>query len=125
MSEFVEVLKLGDLAEGSAARVEIGDAEICIVRTKGADSAVYAIDDICSHAEVSLSEGEVDGCFIDCWLHGSRFDLRTGVPSGPPATIPVPTYSVRVDGTGDDAAISIELSNGIAVTEGAHSTWQN
>ena len=62
------------------------------------DDDVYAIHDECSHAAIPLSEGEVDGCEIECWLHGSRFDLRTGKPSGPPATEPVPTYPVRVEG---------------------------
>ena len=53
---------------------------------------VHAIHDICSHADVALSEGEVDGCTIECWLHGSRFDLRTGEPTGPPAVSAVPVY---------------------------------
>ena len=49
----------------------------------------YAIDDECSHAAIPLSEGDVEGCEIECWLHGSRFDLRTGKPTGLPATEPV------------------------------------
>jgi nitrite reductase/ring-hydroxylating ferredoxin subunit len=69
------------------------------------DDEVFAIYDVCSHEEVSLSEGEVDGCTIECWLHGSRFDLRTGKPSGPPATDPVPTYPVRVEG--DDVLVDV------------------
>lgn len=116
MSEFEEVLKLTDLPEGTATRVEVDGAEVCLVHSEG---QVFAIDDICSHAEVSLSEGEVDGCFIECWLHGSRFDLRTGEPVGPPAISPVPTYAVRVAGEGEDAAIYV------ALTQGAESTWQN
>ncbi len=51
---------------------------------------VFAIHDECSHAAIPLSEGEVEGCEIECWLHGSRFDLRTGKPTGLPATEPVP-----------------------------------
>ena len=58
----------------------------------------FAVSDICSHADVSLAEGDVDGCTLECWLHGSRFDLRTGRPSGPPATTPVPIYPVSVEG---------------------------
>ena len=57
---------------------------------------VFAIEDVCSHAEVPLSDGEVDGCTIECVLHGSRFDLRTGKPTGPPATRPVPVYPTTV-----------------------------
>lgn len=72
------------------------DAEgvaICLVRT--ADE-VYAVHDECTHAEVPLSEGEVDGATIECWMHGSRFDLRTGEALNLPATVPVRTYPVRV-----------------------------
>ena len=53
---------------------------------------VFAIEDECCHAAVALSEGDVDGCTIECWMHGSRFDLRTGKPTGPPATEPVPVF---------------------------------
>lgn len=59
---------------------------------------VFAIHDVCSHSAVSLSEGEVDGCTVECWLHGSRFDLRTGKPLDPPATRPVMVYPVRIEG---------------------------
>ena len=57
---------------------------------------VYAVQDLCSHQAVALSEGEVDGCTIECWLHGSRFDLASGKPTGPPATEPVSTFPVEV-----------------------------
>ena len=65
-------------------------------------ASVYACEDVCSHAEVPLSEGdveEIDGApTIECWLHGSRFDLRTGEPTDLPATEPVSVYPVRVEG---------------------------
>ena len=67
---------------------------MAIVRT--AEDQVHAIHDVCTHANVSLSEGELDGCQLECWLHGSRFDLRSGEPSGPPATVPVAVYPVRL-----------------------------
>ncbi len=67
---------------------------------------VFAIEDECSHAAVALSEGDVEGCTIECWMHGSRFDLRTGKPTGPPATEPVPVYPVRIDG--DDVLIDLD-----------------
>jgi 3-phenylpropionate/trans-cinnamate dioxygenase ferredoxin subunit len=54
---------------------------------------LHALYDVCSHADVSLSEGEVDDGAVECWLHGSRFDLSTGQPSGLPATTPVPVYT--------------------------------
>ena len=59
---------------------------------------VFAIHDVCSHADVPLSEGDVEDCQIECWLHGSRFDLRTGKPVGLPATDPVPSTPSRSDG---------------------------
>jgi 3-phenylpropionate/trans-cinnamate dioxygenase ferredoxin subunit len=70
---------------------------------------VFAITDDCSHADVALSEGEVDGCTLECWLHGSRFDLRTGEPTGLPATAPVAVHYVTVDGSGPDAAVLVAL----------------
>ena len=57
---------------------------------------VFAIQDLCSHAAVALTEGEVEDCTIECWLHGSRFDLRTGKPTSFPATEPVATFPVDV-----------------------------
>ena len=64
-----------------------------------------------SHASVALSEGDIDGCTLECWLHGSRFDLRTGEPTGPPATQPVPVFPVEVrDG---DVYVTLEPNNGV------------
>ena len=86
---------MSDLTVGRAHRVLVGGVALAVVRI---DDDVYAVEDRCSHADVALSEGEVEGCTLECWLHGSRFDLRTGNPSGPPATTPVPTYPVSVEG---------------------------
>jgi len=86
---------LAELAPGTARLVEAPGHRICVVRI-GDD--VYAIGDTCSHAEVSLSEGEVlaDECEIECWKHGSTFSLKTGEPQSLPATQPVPVYDTRV-----------------------------
>ncbi|MDR2564748.1 MAG: non-heme iron oxygenase ferredoxin subunit [Bifidobacteriaceae bacterium] len=65
----------------------------------------YAIGDVCSHGPVLLSEGEFDGCTLECWGHGSRFDLATGEPENLPADRPVPTYPVTIE----DGQIMIEL----------------
>ena len=62
-----------------------------------AEADVHAIYDVCSHAEVALSEGEVEDGAVECWLHGSRFDLRTGKPIGLPATEAVPVYETNID----------------------------
>lgn len=99
MSGFQQVCLLGDLVESRPSRVVVEGLPIALVRTA---EGVFAISDRCSHADVALSDGDVDGCTIECWLHGSAFDLRTGVPLSLPAIVPVATYAVRVDG--DDPA---------------------
>jgi len=104
MSEegFVKAASLSELEEDTPLRVELGGVPVSLVKTEG---EVFAINDICSHANVSLSEGDVEDCTIECWLHGSRFDLRTGKPSGLPATRPVPVYPVKIEG--DDVLVSV------------------
>jgi 3-phenylpropionate/trans-cinnamate dioxygenase ferredoxin subunit len=100
---FVKVASLSALADDSALHVEVGNVPVCLARSGG---EVMAILDECSHAEVSLSDGEVENCTIECWLHGSRFDLRTGKPTGLPATEAVPVYPVRIDG--DDIYVAVK-----------------
>ena len=96
MPTAVSVGPLADFAPGTARKVEVGGRMVALVRI-GDD--VYAIGDTCSHAEVSLSEGEVwcDELELECWKHGSTFSLETGEPQTLPATQPVPVYDVRVD----------------------------
>jgi 3-phenylpropionate/trans-cinnamate dioxygenase ferredoxin component len=110
VTPFEEVCALADVPEGGALAVEVDGVGVAIVRT--ADE-VFAIRDECSHASIALSEGDVDvdACEIECWLHGSRFDLRTGEPTGLPATEPVATFPVEVrDG---DIYVSTTPSNGV------------
>lgn len=93
------VCALADLAPGTATRFDVGGRAVAVVRI-GDD--VYAIGDTCSHADVSLSEGQVwcDEKELECWKHGSTFSLVTGEPSTLPATRPVPVYvATVVDGT--------------------------
>ncbi len=93
----LKVTPLEDLPRDRGVRVIVGDHRIALFRV-GDD--VYAIGDRCSHAEASLSEGEVFDEAVECPRHGSEFDLRTGEPASLPATSPVPTYDVTVeDGT--------------------------
>ena len=94
-----------DIAEGATLRVELAGQPICLARSGG---EVFAIGDTCSHADVSLAEGDVEDGGVECWLHGSRFDLRTGAPTGLPATKPVPTYPVTIEG--DDVLVEIQES---------------
>ena len=102
MSEYVRVCALSDVPDDGALAVEIGDEPVAVVKT---GDEVFAIRDVCSHAEVALSEGEVYDHTIECWLHGSCFDLRTGKPTNPPATQPVPVYRVKTEG--DDVLVSL------------------
>jgi 3-phenylpropionate/trans-cinnamate dioxygenase ferredoxin component len=102
---FVRACAVSDVPDDGALAVELAGEPVAIVKACG---EVFAIRDVCSHAEVPLSEGEVDGCAIECWLHGSRFDLRTGKPTGMPATEPVPVYPVKIEG--DDVLVAIEES---------------
>ena len=97
------VASLSELADESAVRVEVAGKPVCLARSEG---EVFAVSDICSHADVSLSEGDVEDGTVECWLHGSRFDLRTGAPTGLPATKPVATYPVTIEG--DDVLVDVE-----------------
>ena len=89
--------RVDDLAPGTARRFDVGRHRIALVRI-GDD--FYALGDRCSHADFSLSEGELwpDELEIECWKHGSTFSLKTGEPQSLPATRPVPVYDVRVEG---------------------------
>jgi 3-phenylpropionate/trans-cinnamate dioxygenase ferredoxin subunit len=102
MSGFVKAVAVDAVPDGGAVRVMIEGVPVAIVRSEG---EVYAIHDVCSHANVALSEGEIDDQTIECWLHGSRFDLVTGKPTGLPATQPVPVYPVKIDG--DDVLVAV------------------
>ncbi len=95
---YTRVCALEDLTPDIPAAADVDGVIVALVRTvTDQGDIVYAVNDTCTHANVSLSEGEVDGCTIECWLHGSRFDLRTGEPTGPPATVPVATYPVKIE----------------------------
>ena len=104
MAEEVRLCARDDLEPSTARRFDVGDHRIAVVRI-GDDC--YAVGDRCSHEDYSLSEGAVlaEECEIECWKHGSTFDLRTGRPCSLPATKPVPTYAVRVDG--DDVYVEL------------------
>jgi 3-phenylpropionate/trans-cinnamate dioxygenase ferredoxin subunit len=95
MSSVERIGPLDDLKPGTAKQVVIGAHRISLVRI---EDDVYAIGDVCSHQDISLSEGEVlcEDRAIECWKHGSAFSLETGEPESLPATQPVPVYEVRV-----------------------------
>ena len=104
-ADFVRVCRLDELPEVGAAKADIRGRIVSIVRAE--DGSVHCIDDECTHGKVSLSEGEVEGCQIECWLHGSRFDLTTGAPTGLPATVPVVVHTTRVT----DGEVFVALSD--------------
>jgi 3-phenylpropionate/trans-cinnamate dioxygenase ferredoxin subunit len=107
---WVDVARTGDIPPGCAARVEIDDTPVAIFNVEG---TFYALDDTCSHAEASLSEGDldIDRCVIECPLHGSSFDLRTGEPLSLPAVEPVRVH--RIEATAD-GLLRIALSDEVA-----------
>jgi 3-phenylpropionate/trans-cinnamate dioxygenase ferredoxin subunit len=107
----VRVCAVSDVEPGGAKRVEVDGCRLAVVRLPAKADGVpddwYVIGDRCSHADYSLSEGEVwpDEREIECPKHGSTFSLVTGEPQSLPATKPVPVFTVRVDG--DDVYVDL------------------
>jgi len=98
---FRTVATVDELRDDTPLACDVTDElTVAIVRQQG---DLYAIEDECSHGKVALSEGDVYGCSIECYLHGSSFDLRTGAPLNPPATQPVRVFPVRL--SGDDIQV--------------------
>jgi 3-phenylpropionate/trans-cinnamate dioxygenase ferredoxin subunit len=91
----MRICALEDIKPGKSIRVKVGDLAIAVVRTPNGD--VKALDDKCSHGEISLSEGFIDNETIECWAHGAKFDLNTGKPLSLPAYEPVATYEVLIE----------------------------
>lgn len=89
-----DVGALADFPSGTATRVRVDGVDIAVVNT---NEGLFAIEDRCSHADVALSEGEIVGCTIECWLHGSAFDLRTGEPLSLPANLPVRVFPIALE----------------------------
>lgn len=90
---WTRAVPLADLADESAMHLDLAGVPICLARSGG---TFHALLDECSHGQVALSDGEVEDGVVECWLHGSCFDLVTGVPTGPPALVAVPVFPVRV-----------------------------
>jgi 3-phenylpropionate/trans-cinnamate dioxygenase ferredoxin subunit len=106
------VCKADEIQVKQALRILIDDYPVAIV--KDSMGEIHAIGDTCSHADISLAEGEVEGCAIECWGHGSQFDLRTGQPLQLPAYDPVPVFAVTIDG--DDVYVDVtNVVNGASV----------
>ncbi|MGV8968842.1 MAG: non-heme iron oxygenase ferredoxin subunit [Microbacteriaceae bacterium] len=113
MTAQTRVCSLSELSPNTAKRVVVGDVPIAIVM----DSAgmVHALGDTCTHGDISLSEGFVEDDTLECWAHGSKFELATGKPRTLPAYQPVPVFAVAIDG--DDVLIDttpLDLSDSVA-----------
>ncbi|ANZ39279.1 non-heme iron oxygenase ferredoxin subunit [Lentzea guizhouensis] len=89
----IRVCALSELDDRKPFAADVDGTDVVLVRN---GERVHALADLCSHAAVSLSEGEVSRKGIECWLHGSCFDLETGAPSSPPASEPVDVYAVDI-----------------------------
>ena len=105
--EWRPIGSLADFEDDKPEAFEIDDTPVAVVRTT--EGKVYAIHDVCSHANVALSEGEVVDGEIECWLHGSTFNLTTGKPSCLPAVDPVPVYPTKIEGDVIYVATNVEL----------------
>ena len=104
MPELVKVCRTTDLEPGSAGRFDAGSNAVAVVRI---GDEFFCVADRCSHEDYSLSEGEVlaEECELECWKHGSTFDLRTGQPCSLPATKPVEVYPVKI--VGEDVMVEV------------------
>ena len=106
---YERVCSLDEVKDDQGLAVTLGGDEI-VIASNGDE--VFALQNECSHAAVALSEGDVADCQIECWLHGSMFDLRTGKPTNLPATEPVATFPIEVRGT--DVYVDTETTlNGV------------
>ncbi|MFF7389258.1 bifunctional 3-phenylpropionate/cinnamic acid dioxygenase ferredoxin subunit [Streptomyces scabiei] len=99
----IPACRLADLPRGEALRLDT-DPPVSVFHTD--DGEVFAIDDTCTHQDASLADGWLEGCEVECPLHASKFDLRTGAVDSPPAKLPVRTHEVVVE----DGMIYVRLS---------------
>jgi len=104
MSEksFVAVAKLEDVPAGTKKLIDVNGLEIVLCNTR---DRIFAVRNLCSHAHEKLDCGKMKNGWIACPVHGARFDLETGEPMNPPATMPIETYEVRVEGDTIEIAV--------------------
>jgi nitrite reductase/ring-hydroxylating ferredoxin subunit len=104
-----QVAKTTDLAPGEMKLVEVSGVPVCVVHSQ--DGPFYAVNDICSHEETSLAEGWTYDSEIECPRHNAIFDLKTGEAVSLPATEPIATYPVTIEG--DDVYISLDVDSNV------------
>ena len=108
MSEPVRICSVDELPGPAAAVVaDIEGRRVTIARESS--GRLHAFDDTCTHANVSLAEGEIEGDRIECWLHGSQFEMTTGIPKQLPATTPVAVHTLTIDET--DGSVYLTLAD--------------
>jgi 3-phenylpropionate/trans-cinnamate dioxygenase ferredoxin subunit len=95
MAEFITVATIDEIPPGERLVVELGRHWVAVFNV---DGTLYAIEDVCTHDDGPLADGELTGCMIECPRHGARFDITTGKVLSAPAFVDVPTYAVRVNG---------------------------
>jgi 3-phenylpropionate/trans-cinnamate dioxygenase ferredoxin subunit len=88
-------LNFDSLIEGKPVAIEVNGTAVCVARV---GDEVFAVADTCTHSDASLSEGEISGLKIECWLHGAEFDLRSGAALTPPATQALQSFKVQRNG---------------------------
>lgn len=95
MADFVSVANVADIGDNEMAAFDVSDVKVSIANVSG---TFYAFDDVCTHQQCSLAEGELESTTVTCPCHGSQFDVVTGAVLNPPAVEPVKTYPLRVEG---------------------------
>jgi len=104
MSKFVKVAKVDDIPNGEALQADVDGTSLALVQV---DGQVFCVQDICTHEHAHLSEGFCEGYEIECPLHGSIFDVRTGEVKSLPATEDLKTYNVKVE----DGDVLVEVDD--------------
>ncbi|HET8561464.1 MAG TPA: non-heme iron oxygenase ferredoxin subunit [Marmoricola sp.] len=107
---YLRACSVDEVREDEGLGVTVDGLEVVVARC---GDEFFALQDLCSHAAVALSEGMVADCQVECFLHGSMFDLRTGKPTNLPATEPVSTFPVEVR-DGDVYVDVTDTLNGVA-----------
>ena len=98
---FVKVAQVSEIRPGEMIAVEVDNEQVVLVNVAG---SIHAIDDTCSHAYASLSEGDLNGEEVECPLHVGSFNVTTGTPVNPPVSEPIRVYRVQIDG--DDILVA-------------------
>ena len=92
MAEWVTLGSAGEVAEGEINAFGVGDRQVAVANV---DGDLHAFDDVCTHQQCSLAEGDLDGTVVECPCHGSQFDVTTGEAVHGPAADPVGVFEVR------------------------------